>query len=70
MDHVKSKQAEAQKPAPKPLSIVESYQRQWDQLMENTNKQIDKIRRKWNPKNPMGCRMKLTGCRGGRSQKL
>ncbi|KAJ6104690.1 hypothetical protein N7523_011010 [Penicillium sp. IBT 18751x] len=44
MDQIKPKQAEPPKPAPKPLSIVESYQRQWDQLMEDTNKQIDKIR--------------------------
>lgn len=48
MDQVKPKQAQPQKPATKPLSMVETYQRQWDQLMEDTNKQIDKIRRKLN----------------------
>jgi hypothetical protein len=46
MDQVKTKQAQPQKPTNKPLSMVEAYQRQWDQLMEDTNRQIDKIRRK------------------------
>jgi hypothetical protein len=46
MDQVKTKQAQPQKPNTKPLSMVEAYQRQWDQLMEDTNRQLDKIRRK------------------------
>jgi hypothetical protein len=46
MDQVKTKQARPQKPNTKPLSMVEAYQRQWEQLMEDTNRQIDKIRRK------------------------
>ncbi|KAJ5202068.1 uncharacterized protein N7498_006731 [Penicillium cinerascens] len=51
MDQVKPKQAQPQKPTTKPLSMVETYQRQWDQLMEDTNKQIDKIRQEEQARN-------------------
>lgn len=71
MDQLKPKQVQPQKPASKPLSIVETYQRQWDQLMEDTNKQIDKIRREWDLNYQMQEeRSLLTGCRGRRSSKL
>lgn len=49
MDSVKPKTIQPEK-KDKPLNILETYQRRWDQLMEDTTKQIEKIRREFSPK--------------------
>lgn len=46
MDSVKPKTVQPEKKDTPPLNILETYQRRWDQLMEDTTKQIEKIRRK------------------------
>lgn len=56
MDTVKSKTAQPEKKDPKPLNILETYQRRWDQLMEDTTKQIERIRRESQPPKTVICR--------------
>lgn len=46
MDQVKQQSSQQSNQNPKPLMSVESYQRRWAQLMEDTNQQIQKIRGK------------------------
>lgn len=45
MDTIKPKTVQPEKKDTKPLNILETYQRRWDQLMDDTTKQIEKIRR-------------------------
>jgi len=49
MDQIKPTQTPPQQPTTKPLSMVETYQRQWNQLVKDMDKQLDKINRKLNP---------------------
>lgn len=44
MDSVKTKDVPQTPKATKPMTSVEEYQRRWAQLMDDTAKQIQKIR--------------------------
>ncbi|KAJ5130252.1 uncharacterized protein N7515_006291 [Penicillium bovifimosum] len=43
MDKVKTTQETKEKPEAQPMS-VEEYQKKWDQMLQETGRQIDKIR--------------------------
>lgn len=48
MDPVKPSNVQPEKKdGGQPLNILETYQRRWDQMMQDTTKQIEKIRRKF-----------------------
>lgn len=47
MDPVKPSNVQPEKKEGRPLNIIETYQRRWDQMMQDTTKQIEKIRRKF-----------------------
>lgn len=56
MESVQSKVVQPQPQPTKPLTTLGDYQRHWDKLMEDTNKEIEKIRSKPSPQLSYACR--------------